>query len=56
MDKNIKLILLFTSINGMVETYIFGISGLPGFLFWFYLGLGLMVISDQKAKRKKVFR
>lgn len=56
MDKNIKLILLFTAINGIVETYIFGISGLPGFLFWFYLGLGLMVISDQKSKRKKAFR
>lgn len=54
IDKNIRFMLSFILVNAIVESYLFSISGLPGFLFWFYLGLGLMVLSDLQKEQYKV--
>lgn len=53
VDKNIRFMLLFILVNAIVESYLFSISGLPGFLFWFYLGLGLMALVDLKREQYK---
>lgn len=48
VDNFIKMIISFTLINGIVETYLFSISGLPGFLFWFYLVIGVYKHNELK--------
>ncbi|AFV97999.1 hypothetical protein B649_08435 [Candidatus Sulfuricurvum sp. RIFRC-1] len=55
IDKNIRFMLSFILVNAIVESYLFSISGLPGFLFWFYLGLGLTVLSDLKKEQHKAY-
>lgn len=48
VPPDILFMLLFSFLAAFFESYMFGVSGFEGLIFWFSLPLALMIISKQK--------